>query len=100
MARKINNNWQAKQMKINFNQKQWRQDLASYIHDKLFWSATRVTKSRTISGRRTVNEIKEFQIYNSNGINITVKYKHQNDVLYSSDKEIIKGYFESRRTFL
>lgn len=97
MARKINNNWPAKQMKINFNQKQWRQDLASFIHDKFFWPATRVTKSRVISGRRTADEVKEFQIYNSNGIDITIRYKHQNKILYSSDKEITKKYFESRR---
>lgn len=97
MARRINNNWPAKQIKINFNQKQWRQDLASFIHDKLFWPATRVTKSKIISGRRTSNEIREFQVYNSNGIDVTIRYKLQNQILYSSDQEIIKKYFESRR---
>lgn len=98
MARRINSSWPAKQMKINFNQKQWRQDLASFVHDKLFWPATRVTKARIISGRRTADEVREFQIYNSNGIDVTVRYKHQNKILYSSDQEIIKKYFENRRT--
>lgn len=84
-------------MKINFNQKQWRQDLASFIHDKLFWPATRVTKARIISGGRTSNEIREFQVYNSNGINVTIRYKHQNNILYASDKEVIEKYFDSRR---
>lgn len=97
MGRKINNNWPAKKMNINFNQKQWRQDLAMFVHDNLFWPATRVTKSRIISGRRTSNEIREFQVYNSNGISVTVRYKQQDKILYSSDKEIIKKYFESRR---
>lgn len=97
MARKVNNSWIAKKLSINFNQKQWRQDLASFIHDKLFWPATRVTKTKIISGRRTANEIREFQVYNSNGINITIRYKHQNQILYSSDREVIKQYFESRR---
>ena len=30
---------------VNFNQKQWRQDFAAYVKDKLDWSSARVTKS-------------------------------------------------------
>ena len=46
-------NWSAKQLVVNFNQKQWRQDLASYIANKLNWIDVRVTRSKYVEEDNT-----------------------------------------------
>ena len=46
MPRTYKNNWVAKKMVVNFNQKQWRQDLASFIVNKLNWYDVRVVQEQ------------------------------------------------------
>lgn len=92
MARTYRNNWPAKKNFVNFNKMEWRQDLASFIHDELYWSATRVTRSKILSGKTNKDAVRQFSIYNADGNSIEVKYKSYNNIIYSSNKEIITKY--------
>lgn len=97
MKRVYKSNWSPKQLEINFNQKQWRQDLASFIVSKLYWSGVRVSRSRTIEKIKEDNSlIKEFTIYSNNGLNCTIQYKNKQEIVYSTHIDLILDYLEKR----
>lgn len=72
---------------VNFNQKQWRQDFAAYVKDKLDWSSARVTKPEVIKkgyydnslGER-LSSLKEFRVNNGTGGEVRIQYYHNNIV--------------------
>ena len=41
--------WYAQSLKVNFNYKEWRQDLAAFVRRKLFWDFAMVSKSRAVT---------------------------------------------------
>ena len=93
MSRTYKNNWYPKKMVVNFNQKQWRQDLASFIVNKLNWYDVRVSRSRTIEKSSKYNEgIKEFEIYDSYNNYFKVTYSNQNTIISTSHPEILNEY--------
>lgn len=70
MSRAYYQNHKAKRLEVNFNQKQWRQDFADFVKNRLSWvSDTVVTRAKTIT--KGVNlyhkGIKYFEIQNSYG---------------------------------
>ncbi len=40
--------WYAQSLNVNFNYKEWRQDLAAFVRRKLFWDFAMVSKSRVV----------------------------------------------------
>lgn len=96
MAKKYNNNWNAKKLIVSFNQKQWRQDLAAYIREKLFWPEARVTRSRNISNKKADKGIKQFEIFNNTGYSISIKYKNDNEIIECSKYEVVRDYLEEK----
>jgi len=90
MAKIYNSNWIAKPLSVNFNHKQWRQ---------LFWTGiTKVSRARVIE--KDVNNtivIKQFEIYDTVGNQVQVKFKNNNEIINTTHEEIIKNYFEKRR---
>ena len=96
MAKRYNSNWDAKKLIISFNQKQWRQDFASFVRENRFWNMTRVTRSRAISNNPLDKGIKSFEVYDQYGRSVQVTYKDDNSVISSTDEEIVKKYFEER----
>lgn len=92
--KKYNSSWNAEEMKINFNQKQWRQDLAAFISKKLFWFTTRVTRSKTIERKTNYNEaIKEFNIFDCHGSEVIVRYSNKNEIIFTSHEKLLKEYY-------
>ena len=68
---------------VNFNQKQWRQDFAAYVQDKLGWTSSRVTKSKVIkkayydnSLGEHITSLKEFRVINGSGNEVKIQYYH------------------------
>lgn len=99
MAKKYNSNWLAKEMIVNFNEKQWRQDFASFVEKKKFWFITKVTRSKAISQRIKDKGIKWFDVYNEYGNIVRVTYKNNNTILKTTDAEIVDEYLKSRGVF-
>lgn len=97
--RRYNNNWGAKKLTINFNQKQWRQDLAAYINEHLYWNGkVRVTRSRALEKNSNiyVKGRKQFSIYNNVGCEVRVTYDNENQIIKTTHQEIISNYFKER----
>lgn len=70
---------------VNFNKKQWRQNFAAYIKDKLNWTSARVTKSKVIekahydkSLGEYITSLKEFSVINETGGEVKIQYYHDN----------------------
>ena len=79
--RKHSCSWNAEEMTINFNQKQWRQDLSAFISKKRYWFQTRVGRSRTIEKKTNYNDaVKEFSIYNPHGGEEIIRYMNKNEI--------------------
>lgn len=92
--RKYNGSWNAEEMKINFNQKQWRQDLAAFIGKKRFWFYARVTRSNTIEKKTNYNDaIKEFRIYDTKGSEEVVRYTNKNEIIYATNEQLLAEYY-------
>lgn len=97
--RKYNNNWAAKRLTINFNQKQWRQDLAAYVNDHLYWMGkVMVTRSRALEKNSSiyVKGRKQFTIYNNVGGEVIVTYENENQIISTTHQELLNKYFEER----
>lgn len=93
--KKYNSSWNAEEMQINFNQKQWRQDLAAFVSKKLYWIPTRVTRSKTIEKKTTYNEaVKEFNVYNGYGGEVVIRYSNKNEIIYTTHEELLTEYFK------
>lgn len=93
MARRYNSSWSAKRITVNFNEKQWRQDLASFIQKNLQWAGVKVS-------RASKGDIKSFRIFSSIGGEVKVSFKNENEIIECSNKEIIKKYFSERSAYL
>lgn len=68
-------------MGVNFNQKQWRQDFAYYVKEKLEWDTSRVTKSKVIEKGHYdnslgdyISSLKEFRVINGCGEEVIIQY--------------------------
>ena len=85
--RKYNYNWESKKLTVDFNHKIWRQDIAEYVKKKLFWGATRVTRSR-----KNADGTKIFEIYNCYGISVRVCYRKKREIVFCDESEIINNY--------
>ena len=95
--KKYNSSWDAEKLEINFNQKQWRQDLAAFVRNKKYWFSARVSRSRTVEAKTTYNSsVKEFEVFDGYGGHIVVRYTNKNEVIYTSNEEIITMYFQER----
>lgn len=97
--KKYNSNWLAKEMEVDFNQKQYRQDLAAYVSKSKFWYPTRVTRSRTVQqGNNSSECIKEFLIYNGVGGEIVIRYTNKNEIIYTTNEKILEEYLNLKHT--
>lgn len=97
MAKNYTKSWKAKKIIVNFNQYQWRQDLASYIMQKLNWFDVRVSRARTIEkGTDFSNAIKEFEIYGLNIDSCIIKYQNKNVIIETTHPEILSEYLLER----
>lgn len=96
MAKKYNNNWNAKKLTINFNQKQWRQDFAAFVKEKMFWNIAKVTRSKATSNNPLQRGIKIFEVYNSYGGSVKVEYKEGNQIVNATDIELTYEYLKER----
>lgn len=99
MTKKYKNCWDSKKMNINFTQKQWRQDFASYVREKLFWDMAMVTRSTIVKTNNKNEKIKEFSVYNNYGRNIDVKFKNENIIISSTHLDLVNKYLEERNVF-
>lgn len=97
MAKKYNYSWNAKKISINFNEKQWRQDLAFFIKEKQFWDITKVTRSKAINSNPLDRGIKSFEVYDQCGHSIKVIYKNEREIVSATDLDLIQKYFIERR---
>lgn len=93
MAKKYNRSWVAKKIVIDFNQKQWRQDLGAFISLKKYWYFAKVTRSRIVD---RLSNVKSFEIYNQHGDSFCITYRDKNKVIDCSDKELVQKYFEEK----
>lgn len=92
--KRYNAYWNAAEMQINFNQKQWRQDLAAFIGKKMNWTRTRVTRSRIIDENKNLKDtIKEFEVFSTSYGTIIIQYASKNKIISSTNEEIVKEYF-------
>lgn len=96
MTKKYNNSWSAKKLTINFNQKQWRQDLASFIQHKKYWNYATVTRSKSVTNNVFHKGSRFFEIFDGLGNSIKVQYKNECEVEFSNEIELIKEYLSSR----
>lgn len=99
MSKIYNSNWDVKPLLINFNQKQWRQDLGAYIRNKLFWDGTtRVSRAKSLTkGPNIITKgIKSFEIYNAYGGSVKVEFQNNNEILHTTHEALVKQYFEER----
>ncbi len=91
----FNSSWEAKSLKVNFNQKQWRQDIAAWVRDCNLWSSARVTRSKIVSEEKN-NIIKEFKIYNERDNCFYIQYCEENKILDSSNLALTEEYLKGR----
>lgn len=93
MSRKYYASHETKKLEIDFNQKNWRQDLAAFVKKKLNWDwrSTRVTRSKLIS-----NEVKQFKIFDQYGRTIDIRYSEKNHIVYADNRALIDEYIRLR----
>lgn len=99
MARNYNFNWATKPLTLNFNLKQWRQDIGDFIRRKKFWDGTtRITRSKVIqSDVNSISKgIKQFKIYNAYGGEVIIQYQNYNEILYTNELELVNEYLKFR----
>ena len=75
MAKNYNSSWNAKKLTINFNHKQWRQDLAAFIQQKKYWDHASVTRAKSVTNNVFHKGSKSFEIFNGVGSSVTIQYK-------------------------
>lgn len=97
MARIYKNNWSPQKLVVNFNQKQWRQDLASFIVNKLNWFDVRVSRSKMVEKSTKLNDgIREFEIYDNQNNIFKVKYSNKNEIIETSHPDILDEYMSMK----
>ena len=89
--------WRPCRLVVNFNHKQWRQDLAAFVVKKLNWFDARVTKVKTINGTDIFKDsIKEFEIYTAKGDSFKVQYTDKSTIISSSSNILLNEYLLAR----
>lgn len=97
MARIYKKSWESKPVEVNFNQKQWRQDLAFFLANKLYWIGARVSRSKTAEQNSDfLSVIKEFEIYDSSDNNCKVRYTNKNQIIDTNYSNEINEYLQFR----
>lgn len=97
MARIYKNNWSPQKLVVNFNQKQWRQDLASFIVNKLNWFDVRVSRSKMVEKSTKLNDgVREFEIYDNQNNILKVKYSNKNEIIETSHSDILDEYMSMK----
>ena len=100
MAKAYNTNWSVKELTINFNQKQWRQDFGAYVRDKLYWyGIVRVSRAKADKGPDLYSKIKgakTFEVYNDVGGAVVVHFQNNNEIIGSTHEELLQQYFQER----
>lgn len=97
MARIYKNNWSPQKLVVNFNQKQWRQDLASFIVSKLNWTGVRVGRSKSVEKSTKLNDgVREFEIYDEYNNVCNVKYSNKNEIIETSHFDILDEYMSMK----
>lgn len=92
-----NSSWNAKKLEIDFNQKQWRQDLAAFISQKEYWYRTKVSRSKTVEKKTKYNSsIREFKVFDGCGGNVQIRYTNKNEIIYTTNDELVALYFQER----
>lgn len=92
----FNSNWEAKFLEVNFNQKQWRQDIAAFIRSCKQWGKTRVSRSIIIEEQKD-KTLKEFKIFNEIDNNyFFVKYYANNKLFDATDMALVEEYLKGR----
>ncbi len=100
--KKYNTSWYAKPLMINFNYKQWRQDLAAFIKKKEFWDYALVTKARTVDKKMGdyPKGSKWFEIFDGHGRNLIFIFNNKQEILNvepsNYNLEILQEYFNLR----
>lgn len=94
--KKYNSNWNAKKLTVNFNQKQWRQDLAAFIREKKYWHQARVTRSRAANNNPFNKGSKIFEIYNGAGGSFYIQYKNNCEIESATDLSLVEEYMKVR----
>ena len=97
VARTYNRSWDVKEISINFNEKQWRQDFAAFVKNKKLWGYARVSRSKRNYKSNFPKETRLFEVYDEYGSKVIVYYKNQNEIVDSTHKELVKQYFEERK---
>lgn len=82
--------WESKNNEINFRLKEWRQDLAYYIENKLFTNKLYVSKSFKNKGTNNYT----FDITNEQNF-IKVEFNDKHDILHS-DTSLVKDYLTDK----
>jgi len=97
MGKVYHNIWDAKELTINFNHKQWRQDFASFIRRKKYWSFVRCSRSKVVE-KSEDNEFtkKSFEVFNNYGGSFQVTYMNENEVISSTDSNLVDEYLSKR----
>lgn len=90
MARFYQNSWEAKKNIVNFNQKQWRQDLAYFVGLKKQWCNVHVSRTKFVENG------KKFEIFDYQNNSITIIYQDKNKIISSSDHDLIKEYLNTK----
>lgn len=100
--KKMKNSWYAQPLTINFNYKQWRQDLAAFIKRKQFWDYAIVSKARSINKNKEhySKGTKWFEIFDGRGRYVKITFNNKKEIIdiqpSNFDKKIIEDYFRAR----
>ncbi len=77
---------------VNFNHKQWRQDIGAYIKEKKYWNIAVVSRSKAIDDKGT----KVFEISNNVGNTFKIQYRNQCDIEIADDIDLVNQYLKER----
>ena len=90
MARCYQNSWEAKKNIVNFNQKQWRQDLAYFVSLKKQWNDVHVSRTKLVDNG------KKFEIFDYHNNSITIIYQDKNKIKSDSSYDLIREYLSAK----
>lgn len=100
--KKYNSSWYAQPLIVNFNYKQWRQDLAAFIKRKEFWDYAIVTKARATDKRIGLfpKGAKWFEIFDGHGRYVRIIFSNKKEILEiqpsNFNEKLIEEYFNVR----
>lgn len=90
--KKYNRNWSVERLTVNFNHKQWRQDIGAFIKEKKNWDIAVVTRSKAVDDKGS----KMFEISNNIGDTFKIQYRNQCDIDLADDIDLVNQYLEER----